>query len=147
MVPPSLNGVYLDGNSQVLWEDGDRVFCRVWRLGDDGNPSAVLVILPAAERPSPSGLDRLAHEYGLKDELDGAWAVQPLEWCATSSRVQMIETGCAKGPGTLGARKETTGPSSESYYPIEQLDISKRLPILCSPPTESLSRSSGHTSI
>ena len=71
MVPPSLNGVYLDGNSQVLWEDGDRVFCRGWRLGDDGNPSAVLVVLPAAERPSPSSLDRLAHEYGLKDELDG----------------------------------------------------------------------------
>jgi hypothetical protein len=28
-------------------------------------------VLPATERPSPSSLDRLAHEYGLKDELDG----------------------------------------------------------------------------
>jgi hypothetical protein len=79
MVPSLLNGVYLDGNSQVLWEDGERVFCRGWRLGDDGNPSAVLVVLPATERPSSSSLDRLAHEYGLKDELDGTWAVQPLE--------------------------------------------------------------------
>jgi hypothetical protein len=71
MVPSLLNGVYLDGNSQILWDDGERVFCRGWRLGDDGNPSAVLVVLPATERPSPSSLDRLAHEYGLKDELDG----------------------------------------------------------------------------
>jgi hypothetical protein len=68
MVPSLLNGVYLDGNSQILREDGERVFCRGWRLGDDDNPSAVL---PATERPSPSSLDRLAHEYGLKDELDG----------------------------------------------------------------------------
>jgi hypothetical protein len=68
MVPSLLNGVYLDGNSEILREDGERVFCRGWRLGDDDNPSAVL---PATERPSPSSLDRLAHEYGLKDELDG----------------------------------------------------------------------------
>jgi hypothetical protein len=24
-------------------------------------------------------LDRLAHEYGLKDELDAAWAARPLD--------------------------------------------------------------------
>ena len=30
---------------------------------------SVLVVLPAAERPSPAGLERLAHEYGLRDEL------------------------------------------------------------------------------
>src|ERR1700693_5300724 len=64
---------------QVLWEDGERVFCRGWRLGADGNRSAVLAVLPAAEHPSPATLDRIAHEYGLKDELDRAWAVRPLE--------------------------------------------------------------------
>ena len=90
MVPSSLNGVYPDGNSQVLWEDGERVFCRGWRLGDDGNPSAVLVVLPATERPSPSSLDRLAHEYGLKDELDGTWAVQPLELVRDGGRTMLI---------------------------------------------------------
>jgi len=32
-----------DPNSsyQILWEDGDRVFCRRWRVGDFGNWSAV----------------------------------------------------------------------------------------------------------
>ena len=33
---------------------------------------------PTSEHPSPRCLDRLAHEYGLKDALDGAWAVRPL---------------------------------------------------------------------
>ena len=27
---------YLDGDSRVLWEDGERVFRRGWRLDDDG---------------------------------------------------------------------------------------------------------------
>jgi hypothetical protein len=39
-----------DPNSsyQILWEDGDRVFWRRRRVGDDGTWSAVLVVLPIA---------------------------------------------------------------------------------------------------
>jgi serine/threonine protein kinase len=59
-------------------EDEERAFCRTWREADDGERSAVLAVVPASEHPSPSYLDRLAHEYGLKDTLDGAWAVRPL---------------------------------------------------------------------
>src|SRR5271168_2018963 len=66
------------GGFQVLWEDGERAFCRGWRLGEDGSRSVVLVVLPVAAHPSPWSLDRLAHEHGLKEELDGAWAVRPL---------------------------------------------------------------------
>ena len=65
-----------DGRLQVLWADGERVFCRTW--AEDDEPSAMLAVVPASEHPSPSCLDRLAHEYGLKDMLDGAWAVRPL---------------------------------------------------------------------
>jgi PAS domain S-box-containing protein len=64
---------------QVLWQDGERIFCRGWRLGGDGTRSAALFALLAAERPSPAAVDRLAHEYGLKDELESTWAVRPLE--------------------------------------------------------------------
>src|SRR5258706_6432006 len=63
---------------QMLWEDGERVFYRgVSRATAEG--PAVLAVLPAAEHPTPATLDRLAHEYGLKDELDRAWAARPLE--------------------------------------------------------------------
>ncbi|MEA3120626.1 MAG: hypothetical protein QOH33_163, partial [Paraburkholderia sp.] len=64
---------------RVVWEDGDRVFCRGWRLAANGSRSAVLAVLPAAQHPSTASLNRLAHEYGLKDEIGGAWAVRPLE--------------------------------------------------------------------
>ena len=90
MMPFSPNGEHPDGSRQVLWEDGERVFCRGWRLDDDGKRRAVLVVLPAAEHPSPSSLDRLAHEYGLKDELDGRWAVQPLELVRDGGRTMLV---------------------------------------------------------
>ena len=79
-----------DGSSRVLWEDGERVFCRGWRFGNDGNQSAVLIVGPAAEHPSRSSLNRLAHEYALKDELDGTWAVQPLEFTTDGARPVLI---------------------------------------------------------
>jgi serine/threonine protein kinase len=42
--------------------------------------------LPAAERPPPAVLDRLAHEYGLKDALDGSSAVRPLQLVRDAGR-------------------------------------------------------------
>ncbi len=72
-------GALEDHGLQVLWEDGDRVFCRGWRLTADGRRGSVLVVRHAAEHPSPSSLERFTHEYGLKDELDAAWAARPLE--------------------------------------------------------------------
>ena len=74
---------------QVLWEDGERVFCR-GKSHADGDPTAVLVVLPAAEHPTPVTLDRLAREFGLKDELDGAWAVRPLELVRESGRIMLV---------------------------------------------------------
>jgi hypothetical protein len=68
MVPHSLISAYLDGDSQVLWEDGERVFRRGWRPDDSGEQRAVLIVVPAADYPPRSSLDRLTHEYELKDE-------------------------------------------------------------------------------
>src|SRR6266498_4408146 len=62
---------------QVLSDDGERVLCRGWR--SEGSASARLAVFPAAEHPAPASLDRLAHEYGLRDELDSDWAVRPLD--------------------------------------------------------------------
>src|SRR6516225_4674510 len=79
MVTHTRNGACSDVASQVLWEDGERVFRRGWRLGDDGKQHAVLIVVTAADHPPRASLDRLTHEYELKDELDGAWAVRPLD--------------------------------------------------------------------
>jgi serine/threonine protein kinase len=87
----SLNGADLEGSLEVLSEDGERVYCRGQRLvGDYDSPRAVLVVLPSVEHPSRSSLDRLVHEYELRDELDGAWAAQPLELVYDGGRAMLV---------------------------------------------------------
>src|ERR1700688_917982 len=61
----------------VLLEDGERVLCRGWRDDGDSDGTAVLAVLSASEHPAPAFVDQLAHEYGLKDELDGRSAARP----------------------------------------------------------------------
>src|SRR6202034_4169411 len=72
----SANGM---GGGKILSEDGGLVLRRGWREGAGGERKDVLIVLPAAEQPAPATLDRLAHEYSFKDELDSTWAVRPLE--------------------------------------------------------------------
>src|SRR5690349_12852552 len=52
----------------VLSEDGERVLYRGWRDGGGGARTAVLVVVSTSEYPTPGFVDRLAHEYELKDE-------------------------------------------------------------------------------
>src|SRR5215813_11966011 len=89
MEPHSVTGTYSDGRSEVLWEDGERVFRRGWRLDENGK-RAVLLVMPAADQPSRSSLDHLTHEYELKDTLDGAWAVRPLDLVRDSGRTMLV---------------------------------------------------------
>jgi PAS domain S-box-containing protein len=77
-----------DGNFQTLLEDGERVFCRI---GSHANADgSVLAMLPATQHPATATLDRLAHEFGLKEELDGAWAVRPLELIREGGRTMLV---------------------------------------------------------
>ena len=85
-----LFGALGDHGLQVLWEDSERVFCRGWRADGDGGRSAALAVLPAAERPPPAAVDRLAHEYELRDELDGAWSARPLAISREGGRTALL---------------------------------------------------------
>ena len=85
----SLNGVFRN-KYQILSEDRERLLCRWRRPGDDGIRESVLIVLPAADRPSRSSLDRLTHEHGLKDELDRAWAARPLELVRDGDRAMLV---------------------------------------------------------
>jgi PAS domain S-box-containing protein len=75
---------------QALWEDGDRAFFRLRRSGTDGKVRSVLAVRPVAERPHPTVTDRLTHEYGLRDELDSAWALRPLELVSEGGRSMLV---------------------------------------------------------
>lgn len=90
MVQQPLNIAYSDASSQVLWDDGERVFRRGWRLDDNGNRLAVLLVAPAVDHSSRSRLDRLTHEYELKDELDSAWAARPRALVRDAGRTVLV---------------------------------------------------------
>src|ERR1700719_1757259 len=86
------------GGLTVLSEDGERVLCRGWRDDGDGDRTAVLAVLSASEHPAPDFDDRLAHEYGLKDELDGRSAARPLALVREHGRTMLLLEDPGGGP-------------------------------------------------
>jgi PAS domain S-box-containing protein len=74
----------------VLCEDGERILCRGWRDDDDGGRTGVLVVHSASEHPTPGFVDRLGHEYELKDELDGQSAARPLALVREHGRAMLF---------------------------------------------------------
>src|SRR3979409_2381809 len=79
-----------DHSPEVLREDGERIFCRASRLDAGGNRSSVLAVLPAAPHPLRATVDRLYQEYGLRDQLDRAWAVRPLKLGREGGRTILV---------------------------------------------------------
>ena len=78
------------GGFTVLSEDGERVLCRGWRDDGGGDRKAVLAVLSGSEHPTPGFIDRLAHEYALRDELDGRSAVRPLALVREHGRTVLL---------------------------------------------------------
>ena len=101
----SANGI---GGLEILSEDGGLVFGRGWREGAGGERKDVLIVLPASEQPTPATLDRLAHEYSFKDELDSTWAVRPLELVRDRGQTILVleDPGGELLGGLLGAPME-----------------------------------------
>jgi hypothetical protein len=60
---------------EALRKDEEFVLYR-GRSKDDG--SQVLVLSPLAEYPAPKILEWLEHAYSLREQLDQAWAAQPI---------------------------------------------------------------------
>src|ERR1700752_2438680 len=87
--PSGLFGAAEDNKFHVLWEDGERIFCRA-EPNANADHASVLAVLPAVEHPASATLDRLALEYGLKDELDRAWAVRPLQLFQDGGRAMLV---------------------------------------------------------
>ena len=81
----------------MLWEDDERVVCRQ-RAVLIGNQQAVLVVVPTAEHPTPDNLNRLTHEYALRDDLDDAWAARPLELLHKHGRHMLVLKDPEGGP-------------------------------------------------
>jgi PAS domain S-box-containing protein len=75
---------------EVLKEDGELILFRAWHDGADRHRQSVLVLQSAAEQPTPNAVNRLAHEYALKDQLDASWAIRPVELLHDHERTSLV---------------------------------------------------------
>ncbi|MBV8640626.1 MAG: serine/threonine-protein kinase PknK, partial [Verrucomicrobia bacterium] len=70
----------------------------------DGELPAILVVAPVSEYPALESLERLEHEYSLRDELDSDWAARPLALTHHLGRTMLVleHPGGAPLDGLLG---------------------------------------------
>jgi hypothetical protein len=104
MNPSSWFGAGWDSRLQVLWETAN---VSPVEDGAMAATSTALRCWPSfpPRSPTPRSLDRLAHEYGLKDELDGARAVRPLSLVRERGQtVLLLEDPGASRPSGCSAR-------------------------------------------
>ena len=64
---------------EVLWEGAERTFCRLSHDGANGGKYAFIPVVSGAVQPTLESINRLAREYELRDYLDAAWALRPVE--------------------------------------------------------------------
>jgi PAS domain S-box-containing protein len=80
----------LPGGGELLWQDTERVFCRLLCDGDKSDRHAFIPVISGAEQSTQETVNRLAHEYELKEYLDGAWALRPLEFVRERGRAMLV---------------------------------------------------------
>jgi hypothetical protein len=96
---------------EVLWENTERVFCR---LAPGHSPDRSYAFMPAqsgSAHPLPESIDRLAHEFELRDHLDCAWALRPQRLIRERGRTMLTVEYTAgepldrliRGPMEIGA--------------------------------------------
>src|SRR6266404_9086478 len=73
---------------ETLREDEGFAFCRGRK--NDGELPTILLVAPFSEHPVPAILERLEHEYSLRDELDSDWAARPLALAHREDRTILI---------------------------------------------------------
>jgi predicted ATPase/signal transduction histidine kinase len=85
-----MTGSVLSVGSEVLWQDTERALCRLSRTSDAGDRHAFIPVLSGGEHPTLESINRLTHEFGLKDHLDSSWAVRPVELVREQGRTMLL---------------------------------------------------------
>ncbi|UIN57565.1 trifunctional serine/threonine-protein kinase/ATP-binding protein/sensor histidine kinase [Pseudomonas kribbensis] len=102
---------------QMLWDDAERILLR-GRRASGGHEVDVLIASLATEQPSGASVERLAHEFSLKDQLESDWAARPLELLHDEGRLQLV----LEDPGGVPLARLLTAP----------LDVATFLPLAIS---------------
>ena len=93
----SISGAGDNQNWQVLWQNPERVFGRLGFNGASEHRYAFIPALSRAEHPTLEIIHRLNHEYQLKDLLDPAWALRPVELIRDDPSRPMLVVDYAAG--------------------------------------------------
>ncbi|MEO7580878.1 MAG: protein kinase, partial [Massilia sp.] len=83
----SSDSVYANWQFDTLWRDADYSVCRM--RAPDGSASKLAKTLHA-HAPGAAALERLEHEYALRDKLDPQWAVCPLALARRDGRPMLV---------------------------------------------------------
>lgn len=76
--------------SSVAWKDEDRIYLRGQHPGANGADIAALAVVPAADHPPPTSIDRLSHEFELRHVMHEAWAVLPFDLRREGGRTMLL---------------------------------------------------------
>jgi PAS domain S-box-containing protein len=86
----SFNGSGANVSFEVLWEDTERAFCKLRRDDTDGPTHAFIPVFSRDDHPTLESINRITHEYELKDRLEATWAVRPVELVRERGLTMMV---------------------------------------------------------
>ena len=72
---------------ETVHEDGELALSRG---RSEREPSAILALAAVSELPAVGTLDRLEHEYSLREVLDSNWAARPLALSRLQGRMALV---------------------------------------------------------
>jgi predicted ATPase/transcriptional regulator with GAF, ATPase, and Fis domain len=79
-----------DDSLEVLWRDAGRAFCRLRRNDAASETHAFIPVPSGAEHPTLESVNRLAHEYELREYLDPIWAMRPVDLARERGQTMLV---------------------------------------------------------
>src|SRR5262245_26460252 len=95
---------------QPLREDEEFILYRA--RPKQAEVSSVLLLTPAVKRPRLDTLEKISHEYALKDELDTTWAVRPRDLFQYNDKTALV----LEDPGGQPLHRLIQGPMEVKQF-------------------------------
>src|SRR5215467_2842815 len=76
---------------KTLREDAEFILYRALHQSKrEISPPSVLVLSPVMEHPAPATIKKIENIFSFKDELDPAWAIQPIALTQQKNRTMLV---------------------------------------------------------
>ena len=104
---------------EAVGEDKD---FNLYRGTSKDDKSQILVLSPAAEYPPTETLERLEHEYSLREELDPTWAARPIEIVRCRDRTVLVldDPGGVPLDQLLGPARNASAAADAGGQPLDR---------------------------